>query len=409
MTHARFSFVIVLLAAAASAPVAQTRDAPRSLAFDSAFFAWERGDYPAALAGFERILAASDGERFAERIAVITGELYRTTPVAPDGQNLRWSADGRFASFTTNGGRTTHIVAVESDTIREVASFPGVALAFAPAGNRVAYLAVDETPELRRARALADSLLRAQEFGRFQRQRQEVTRLEQATARVMTRDLRTGATQELTATGFAKRGLAFGADGATLYVVGGPANDRARADLYALSASAPPRAMTSGPGLKANPVFAAGGRVVFTIGGDSVAVRDVATGAGRTFPGTSPAVSADGSTLAFLSRGGGEWMISVVALGSPADPVIVKRSVRPIATPVPSPDGGRIAHAVMLRDDWELFVVGRDGRGDTRLSREIQHDVLPRWLGNDRIMAIKGEPRHRRSYMYDAATGDATR
>lgn len=391
-------------------PAQSARDTVRSAAYDSAYFAWEGGDYPAALAGFERMLSSPDGERFLERIALITGELYRTSLVAPNGQSIRWSADGRVASFTTDGGRSTHIVAVERDSVRAVASFSGVEAVFAPTGDHVAYFAIDETPELRTARALADSLLRAQEFGRFQRQRQEVVRLEQQTARVMTRDLRSGETQELRAPGLAKRGLAFGRNGATLYLVGSPTRDRTMTDIYALSATGEPRAITTGPGMKGIPLFAIGGTtLIHTLGSDSIAVRDIVTGAGRTFAGTAPAMSADGSTLTFLTRPANEWAINVLSLGVGSEPMVVKRSSRPMATPVPSPDGGRIAHVVMLRDDWELFVIGRDGQGDTRLSREIQHDVQPRWLSDGRVMSIKGEPRHRRSYMYDATTGEATR
>ena len=411
MPFARFTSLTAAVAVAVSASLAQSpRDTVRSAAFDSAYFAWEVGDYPTALAGFERLLSSAQGDRFLERIALITGELYRTIPIAPNGQSPRWSADGRFASFTTDGGRIINIVAIEGDTARGVASFAGVDAVFAPAGDRVAYFAIDETAELRTARALADSLLRAQEFGRFQRQRQEVVRLEQEMARVMTRDLRSGATQELRATGLAKRALAFARDGATLHLVGAPPNDRTKTDIYVLSATGEPRALTAGPGMKGTPAFAADGRtMVYGVGNDSIAVRDIATGAGRTFAGTSPSMSADGSTLAFLTRLENEWAINVLSPGSGADPVIVKRSPRPMATPALSPDGRRIAHVVMLRDDWELFVVGRDGQGDTRLSREIQHDVQPRWLSDARVMAIKGEPRHRRSYMYDATTGAVTR
>jgi Tol biopolymer transport system component len=413
MAPARCISLVIACSLVGSATIAQaSRDSLPATArarFDTPFFAWQRGDYPAALAGLERLLASSDGERVLEPIALLTGELYRTIPVARDGQTLRWNSDGRFASFTTNGGRVTHVIAVERDTVRAVTTITGVSLVFSPAGDRVAYLAIEETPELRAARALADSLLRAQEFGRFQRQRQEVTRLEQEAARIMVRDLGSGATEELRAPALAKRGLAFGADGVTLYVVGGPTSDRTRTDIYAVSASAAPRAVSSGPGLKSNPIFAAGGtHVVYTLGADSVAVREVASGTTRTFAGTAPAVSADGSTLAFLSRSSSDFTISALTIGA-GEPTIVKRSTRPMATPVPSPDGRRIAHVVMLREDWELFVIGRDGQGDTRLSREIQHDVLPRWLSDNRVLAVKGEPRHRRSYMYDAATGEATR
>jgi len=209
---------------------------------DTAFYAWQRGDYPTALAGFEQLLTSADGDRVLERIALITGELYRTIAIAGDGQAPRWSPDGRYASFTTNGGRVTNVIALDGDSVRAVSAINGVALVFSPSGDRVAYLAIEETPALRAARVLADSLLRAQEFGRFQRQRQEVTRLEQEAARIMVRDLRSGTTQELPAPDLAKRALVFGADGATVHVVGGPTADRARTDVYALSSSAPPRA-----------------------------------------------------------------------------------------------------------------------------------------------------------------------
>jgi Tol biopolymer transport system component len=411
MSFARFISLTVALAGVVSASLAQSpRDTVHSPALDSAYFAWEAGDYPAALAGFERILSSAQGDRFLERIALITGELYRTIQVAPNGQSLRWSADDRFVSFTTEGGRTINIVAITGDSVRAVASFPGVEAVFAPVGDRIAYFAIDETPELRGARALADSLLRAQEFGRFQRQRQEVVRLEQQAARVMVRDLRSGETQELRAPGLSKRGLAFGRDGTTMYIVGSTTGDRTKTDIYLLSTTGEPRSVTTGPGIKGTPVFAADGRtMVYGLGNDTIAVRDVMTGTGRTFAGTSPSISADGSTLAFLTRAEDQWAINVLSLTAAADPVVVKRSARPMATPAVSPDGRRIAHVVMLRDDWELFVVGRDGQGDTRLSREIQHDVQPRWLSDGRVLAIKGEPRHRRSYMYDASSGEVTR
>jgi hypothetical protein len=64
----------------------------------------------------------------------------------------------------------------------------------------------------------------------------------------------------------------------------------------------------------------------------------------------------------------------------------------------------------MLKDDWEIFVAGAAAQGgDRRLTREIQHDLMPRWLSNDRLLAVVGESRHRRSYLYDVASGARTR
>jgi hypothetical protein len=35
------------------------------------------------------------------------------------------------------------------------------------------------------------------------------------------------------------------------------------------------------------------------------------------------------------------------------------------------------------------------------VTHEIQHDLVPRFLSRDRLLAVIGEPRHRRSYLYD--------
>ena len=65
------------------------------------------------------------------------------------------------------------------------------------------------------------------------------------------------------------------------------------------------------------------------------------------------------------------------------------------------PDGRRVAYQAMVRDDWEIFVADRGGTGERQLTREIQHDLLPRFIGADRLLAVMGEARHRRSYLYD--------
>ena len=60
----------------------------------SARLAWERGDYPEALRAFSKLLEAPGGDRYLEEIALITGELYRTTELTRDGRSIRVSASG---------------------------------------------------------------------------------------------------------------------------------------------------------------------------------------------------------------------------------------------------------------------------------------------------------------------------
>jgi hypothetical protein len=44
-----------------------------------------------------------------------------------------------------------------------------------------------------------------------------------------------------------------------------------------------------------------------------------------------------------------------------------------------------------------------------RVTRDIQHDLLPRFLSNTTLIGLKGEARHRRSYLYDLNAGTSTR
>ena len=77
--------------------------------------------------------------------------------------------------------------------------------------------------------------------------------------------------------------------------------------------------------------------------------------------------------------------------------------------PAVSPDGKSVAFQLMAREDWEIHVIAADGKGERRLTYEIQHDVLPAWISVSTVLSVIGEPRHRRSFLYDAATGARTR
>jgi hypothetical protein len=183
--------------------------------YDSAYFAWQSGDYPNALARFERLLSSSEGAALLEPIALLTGEWYRTIVVTSDGAGVRWSADSRFASYTM--GRVTYVVAIEPDSVRTVASVKGTGLVIDADGRRAAYFAIPETPELTHARALTDSLGRAGASNqRLAQQRNVVARLEREAARLMLRELQTGREREIPLPPVEKSALTFSPDGRAL-------------------------------------------------------------------------------------------------------------------------------------------------------------------------------------------------
>ena len=86
-----------------------------------------------------------------------------------------------------------------------------------------------------------------------------------------------------------------------------------------------------------------------------------------------------------------------------------KQTVDRLDAPALSLDGSRVAFQDMPREDWDIFVANRDGTNEQRVTRDIEHDVLPRFVGADQLLGVIGEPRHRRSFLYDLTSMSRTR
>jgi len=396
--------------------------------FEKAYRAWDVGDYIPALEGFRNILQGQKADRFFERIALMTGELYTVAEVAPDGRNLRFSPDGRYAVFETSDQGTSimHIIDVHSG-LQEIAEIRGSSLVFSPAGGKAAYFKVRETADLKDALKELETIARQQPVDRqaLRTQQQKLRWLQAQNTEIVVRDLNSDREQRLNGGGLIKTALAYGAGGERLYFAGGAAGGNA-CDIYAVSESSQePEKITSGDGFKTSPAAVPGGRYLLyrvvtrnplpqpagsapsrrgrgggAAGGEFV-VYDLETGAAATFSGSSPVVSADGSTLAFLNRQDGEYEIDVVKLQGSMEPVAVKKSAERIESPALSPDGGKVVFDIMYQRNYEVFVINSDGTGESRLSRDTQHDRFPRFITPDKVLAARGEGRHRRSYLYD--------
>jgi hypothetical protein len=133
----------------------------------------------------------------------------------------------------------------------------------------------------------------------------------------------------------------------------------------------------------------------------SFSVLNLATKSTRVINGNAPAVSADGSTVAWITRASDTYTLNV----SPAlsDAVTVIRTGRErLNAPALSPDGRKVAYEMMQFTDWEIYV--SEGTTHTRITRDIQHDILPRFLTSTTLLGMMGEARHRRSQVYDLPT-----
>jgi Tol biopolymer transport system component len=423
MLNRRIALAGVVMLALVTAVTGQ--QAPK-LDFDAATLAWDRGDYVAALTAYKALLAEPGGEKWLEPIALQTGELYQTREITTDGANPRFSPDGRFVAYETGSGtaRVTRVVEPAAG-MRVAAEVKGHSLAFLPQGDRVVYLKLQPSEEVSQAQAELDKA--GQTIARFAPQ-QRLNWLQFKHVDIVTRSLATGQERVCPTDGLLKSAVVPSADGRLLYVTGAREDDPSRNDIYSVAVDCDhPVAVTKEPGYKAgvvvdpkgafllygrvaaNPFAKPGAAAAAPAGGGrggggfgtsgSFVILDLKTAAATVVTGTSPVLSADGTTLAYVSRSGDETSIMAGAPGSAAS--AVKKTRERIGAIAVSPDGSRLAFQAMPKDDWEIFVVHRDGTNEVRVTREIQHDVSPRFVTGTLLVAATGESRHLRSSLYD--------
>jgi Tol biopolymer transport system component len=374
--------------------------------------AWNDGAYPAALDDLRAIMRSPQAPEYLERVALLTGELYVTTEVTPDAVGGgAISADGRHVMYVVRppkpGGPATGVrIARLGATVETVADLPGPA-AFDRSGRRVAWLRLGQPPSDAR------------------------------NSEIVVRDLATGTEQVWLGAGLHKTAPLSWSDDSVIFL-GAESGDSARTDFYAVRPGSAPVRLTEEPGFKMNAVLdpretvlaytvttvspfsppAGGGAGAGGGGGGrgggrggapalpTIALVNVAAKATRTVTGSGFTMSADGSTVAWISRGADS---SYTLNTSPAlsDKVTEIRSGRePINAPALSPDGKLVAYEYRQFADWEIYV--SEGTNHRRLTRDIQHDLQPRFLNNSQLIGMIGEARHRRSHLYDVATGRRT-
>lgn len=382
----------------------------------SAELEWERGNYVAALETYLQVLESKPGATDLEAIALQTGELYHTTELTTDGAAPRFSPDGRTLLYETGTGltRVTRILPADGTTTptAELRGFGGV---FSPDGSRIAYLAVTPTPELVDAQAALEHSAAAER----PRRQAAFNELIAAQARIVIRETATGRESPLPAVGFRKTQLAYGVG--TIWFSGQAPADQAM-QIYDVAKGRPPIARTTGPFDKAIVrMNSTGSALLFaarppTASGSAqttpppiFGIISTADGDTTTIAGSSPAFSGDGDRFTYVTRDRNETRLMAAATAMPGDPTVVRTGPEPVDAPALTRDGRRIAFQMMSKDDWEIYTINRDGTDQVRVTREIQHDVLPVFLAPDRLLAAIGEPRHRRSYLYDLSTGTRRR
>jgi Peptidase family M28/WD40-like Beta Propeller Repeat len=440
LVRRRAATAALFLAAALTGATAG-RAPSSSTALDLAALAWDAGDFVAALSTYLQILDSAEPGDALETIALQTGELFATHELTEDGDAPEFSPDGGHIIYETGylPERTTRLLKGDGSP-KPLAELPGFRAAFSPNGSHLAYLKVIPTPTLLEALAAAINAPQNERTRRTADFNAAVAR----ESRLTVRDVTSGRETEIRTGDLQKTALAFGAGGTMLLTVPtGPGTSQ----IYLVAADREPVALTTGPGDKPlGDTNADGTATLFTIragggrgrgsavpapgrGSDDVDVTPESgregsgapqTGAtfgvvllpeGRvvTTPGTAPSFSADGKTVTYIRRQTRDYQVVVAPAHNPAQATVVRSGAERADAPALSPDGSRVAYQLMPKEDWEIYTASRDGKDETRVTREIQHDLLPRFLTGDLLIAMIGEARHRRSHLYDLKTLKRTR
>jgi Tol biopolymer transport system component len=426
MSH-RPVLLIAALAVAGAAVLAQAgprpavspapqASSPQSLSPEDrwlrAFDAWESGRYPAALEDLRVLMRSPAASEYLERVALLTGELYVTTVLTDNGANPRISGNGAYASYQTTINKIAHTIVVRvSPKPQVVADLQTLTVAFDAAGRRLAWL-------------------------------RQAPGSEAAAAELIVRDLTTGADRVWLGPGMTKIALAWSADDRSVVFTGLQPGVTDRNDVYSVTEGQTPVLLTTEPGLKTGVLLDRSGRTIVyqetaARGGGPAAPgtgggRGAGGGQGRggrgggapptygivsladktttKVSGTGLALSADGSTVAWLARAADGSTTLNMAPASGGSPVAVRQvpAGQQISALDLSPDGRWVAYQLMTHTDWEIYISDPSGT-HRRLTRDIQHDLSPRFLSATKMLGLMGEARHRRSQIYDLETGTRQR
>lgn len=427
----RIAIGCIVMVLAQSVVIPHSGDGDPMREFRTATVLWEEGDYIAALTRYLRLLKGPAGDQVVELIAEQTGELYHTEEITTDGRAPRFSPDGTLIVYEAGPASAPVTRLIRADEPHAVvAELAGTGAVFSPSGRFVALIRVPVTEEMAQAEA---AVAQAQGQARIAAQ-QRLAWLRLKSAKIVVHDLTSHEEREVPTGGVLVASLISLREDGTVYFLGGEDGRRTRTDIYEAAATArPPVIISTVEGFKTSPVASPSGRTfLFTLtardplpsppdiaqtgeresSGEArragnqpprFGIGDATTRTVTLVEGTSPAFSPDGHALTYVTQSGQENRLMLLPLGGSA--TVLLRTPDRLAAPTFSPDGRRLAYQKMIRDDWEIYLIERDGAQETRLTREIQHDVLPRFIAPDRLLALVGEPRHRRSYLYDLSTG----
>ncbi|MGB5189400.1 M20/M25/M40 family metallo-hydrolase [Robiginitalea sp.] len=373
--------------------------------FDAAVDNWSEGDYLDALTSFKTILNGTDGEAYFERIALQTGELFEVKEVAPDGKNMKFSKDGKYIIFSKSTDEGTISKVIDLASNQEVFSVHGENLELA--GDVRVFEKTDMNEAVQQAEQVrAEGMKTVTSWAEYYEVMDPYNEVINANTYMYTQK-GNKKPRKLNLQGVIATQFVLSNDDRSLYLVGAQP-ERAHSSIYRYDLFSNQLSEVHSTNIE-KPSLALGGDYLFFGNAEkksSVGIYNLNTGQVAEVEGSLQDYS-DTHILIEIEKEA-EKALRVIENSDPGNTYEIISTAKRLEDAVLSPSGTKVAFSMMEQSDYDVYV--SDLKGNiTRVSQEIQHDRFPQFLDEDRLIAAKGEGRHRRSYMYDLTTGVVTK
>jgi hypothetical protein len=373
--------------------------------FDNAVNDWNEGDYLEALASFKTILNGSDTEAYFERIALHTGELFQVIEIAEDGTDVKFSKDGKHVIFAQKNEMVTISKVIEIATNKEVFSVDGESLELA--GDLKIFKKTDMNEAMQKAEKVrAEAMKTVSSWAEYYKVMEPYNKvLGENTYFYSTKGKKPP--KKLKLKGIIANQFVVSNDHQSLYILGSkPENPYAAIYRYELNSDTFSEVYSTKS--KKSNIATRDKYLFFGYGqkSDSVGIYNFETKKGVVVEGSLQDYS--NTHILVQSEKSEEKTLSVVEIGNTANTYEIIRTKNRLSDASLSPSGTKVAFSMIEQSDYEVYVSDLAGK-ITRVSQEIQHDRFPKFLDEERLIAAKGEGRHRRSFMYHLGTGEVTK
>ncbi len=415
-------FAFLILLTFLTLPTAAQQSDP----YMDGYLKWDAGNYIGALEDFLAILDGTDADQWFDDIATLTGELYKVDELSEDGRNPVFSPDNSHFSWQEehDGVTITRIARISGDEIEHLFSIDGVDFRFSPDGLHAVIMRTEQTSAINDLQQKLSDAFAARDRSAIIAARNELMYEQAVHTSMHLVNLSTGDTNLINTGGLMVRTPVFDSEG-QLWFSGAEPGNHNRSDIYKMSVPEnSPEKITDELGFYDAPAPIHNGELVLFNSSSSspfptpvnesrvtydtpteIVLHHLQNGEVNRWEGESPVISAGENRLAFMKDVDGESAIYSVELyvqSGDADRMVA--SPYPIQNPALSPDGSKLAYMIREGISWNIHMVHTDSETHEQLSFDIQHELFPHFLNDNKVLGMMGEARHRRSHIYDVET-----